>query len=62
MNKGKYGQDLAKISDNEFAEFLLKFAFMTPEQMEERDNLPTKEARREFMRNLPLPQLQRKGN
>jgi hypothetical protein len=57
MNKGKFGQDLAKISDNEFAEFLLKFAYMTPEQMEERDNLPTKEARREFMRNLPLPAL-----
>lgn len=55
MNKGKYGQDLAKISDNDFAEFLLKFAYMTDAQMEERNNLPTKEARREYMRNLPLP-------
>jgi len=57
MNKGKFGQDLAVISDSEFAEFLLKFAYMTQEQLAERDALPTKEARREFVRNLPLPRL-----
>jgi hypothetical protein len=29
---------------------------MTDEQMAEREALPTKEARQEFMRNLPLPE------
>jgi hypothetical protein len=29
---------------------------MTEEQMAEREALPTKEARRDFMRNLPLPE------
>lgn len=57
MNKGKFGQDLAVISDNDFADFLLKFAYMTQEQLAERDALPTKEARREYVRNLPLPAL-----
>lgn len=57
MPKGKFGQDLAVVSDNDFADFLLKFAYMTQEQVEERDALPTKEARREFVRNLPLPSL-----
>jgi hypothetical protein len=55
MRKGRFGQDLAETSDQEFADFLLKFAFMTPEQMDERNSLPTREARKAYMKNLPLP-------
>jgi len=53
----KKGQDLlAELSTQDLYEFLLKFAFMTEEQMAEREALPTIEARRDFMRNLPLPE------
>jgi hypothetical protein len=57
MRKGKFGQDLSQTSDSDFADFLLKFAYMTPEQMEERDALPTREARKAYMKNLPLPKI-----
>ena len=55
--KGRFGQDLTQISDADFADFLLKFAFMTPEQLAERDALPTREARRAYVKNLPLPKI-----
>lgn len=55
MNKGKYGQDLDLISDKDFADFLVKFAEMTDEQLAEREALPTREARREYVKNLPMP-------
>lgn len=54
-NKGKYGQDLDLISDDDFADFLVKFAVMTDEQLAEREALPTREARREYVKNLPRP-------
>jgi hypothetical protein len=57
MSKGKFGQDLSEISDSDFADFLLKFAFMTDAQLAERDALPTKEARKAYVRNLPLPKI-----
>ncbi len=59
MKITKKGEDLlakTSLTKEEFAEFLLKFAFMTEEQMAEREALPTQEARKEFMRNLPLPE------
>lgn len=59
MRITKKGKDLlanSSLTPQEFAEFLLKFAFMTNEQMAEREALPTREARKEFMRNLPLPE------
>lgn len=57
MRKGRFGQDLDLVSDQDFADFLLKFAFMTEKQLAEREALPTKEARKEYVRNLPLPKL-----
>jgi hypothetical protein len=59
MKITKKGKDLlaeTSLTPKEFADFLLKFAFMSDEQLAERDALPTKEARQEFMRNLPLPE------
>ena len=53
--KGKELLESSEVSEQEFSEFLLKFAFMTDEQLAERDALPTKEARKEFIKNLPLP-------
>lgn len=53
--KGKELLDSSEISEKDFSEFLLKFAYMTDEQLAERDALPTKEARQEFVKNLPLP-------
>lgn len=55
--KGRFGQDLSQTSDKDFADFLLKFAYMTPEQLAERDALPTREARKAYIKNLPLPQI-----
>ena len=55
----KKGEDLlAKTSIHtvEFHKFLLKFAFMTDEEFAEWETLPTKEARKEYMKNLPLPE------
>lgn len=60
MTKGRFGQDTELVSDSDFAEFLLKFAHMTPEQMEERDALPTREARQAYIKNLPFPKLGKK--
>jgi hypothetical protein len=57
MRKGRFGQNLDKMSDQDFADFLLKFAFMTDAQLAERDALPTMEARREYVKNLPLPKM-----
>ena len=57
MAKGKFGQDLDKMSDQDFADFLLKFVYMTEEQLAYREALPTKEARKEYVKNLPLPKL-----
>jgi len=59
MRKGRFGQDLDLISDTDFADFLLKFAFMTDAQLAERDALPTKEARRQYVKDLPLPKRKR---
>jgi hypothetical protein len=56
MAKGKYGQNLDLVSDEDFADFLLKFAFMTDEQLAEREALPTREARKAYVRNLPMPE------
>ena len=59
MRITKKGEDLlakTSLTKEEFTEFVLKFAFMTEEQMAEREALPTKEARRDFMRNLQLPE------
>jgi len=59
MRITKKGEDLlakTSLTKEEFTEFVLKFAFMTDEQLAERDALPTKEARQEFMKNLPLPE------
>ncbi len=56
MAKGKYGQNLDLVSDEDFADFLLKFAFMTDEQLAEREALPTREARKAYVRNLPIPE------
>ena len=59
MRITKKGEDLlakTSLTKEEFTEFVLKFAFMSDEQLAERDALPTKEARQEFMRNLPLPE------
>jgi len=53
--KGQDFLDAEGLSDNDFAEFLLKFAFMSDEQLAERDALPTKEARKAYVKNLPLP-------
>ena len=53
--KGKELLESSEVSEQEFSDFLLKFAFMTEEQLAERDALPTKEARKEFVKNLPLP-------
>ncbi len=57
MRKGRFGQDLDLMSDDDFAETLLKMVFMTDAQHAERDALPTKEARRAYVRSLPLPKL-----
>ncbi len=54
----KKGKDLLKensLSEKDFAEFLLKFAFMTEAQLAEREALPTREARRAYVKNLPMP-------
>lgn len=62
MRVTKKGQDLldsGELSENDLADFLLKFAFMTDEQLAERDALPTKEARKAYVKNLPLP---KRGN
>ena len=59
MRITKKGEDLlakTSLTKEEFTEFVLKFAFMSDEQLAERDALPTREARQEFMRNLPLPE------
>ena len=56
MAKGKYGQNLDLVSDEDFADFLLKFAFMTDEQLAEREALPTREARKAYVSNLPMPE------
>ena len=59
MRITKKGEDLlaeTSLTPKEFTDFLLKFAFMSDEQLAERDALPTKEARQEFMKNLPLPE------
>jgi hypothetical protein len=58
MRVTKKGKDLLEseeISEKDFSEFLLKFAYMTDEQLAERDALPTREARKEFVKNLQLP-------
>lgn len=49
--KGKELLDSGDISP----ESLLKFAFMTDEQLSAWNALPTKEAREKFMNELPLP-------
>lgn len=59
MRITKKGKDLLEsneVSEKDFSDFLLKFAFMSDEQLAERDALPTKEARKEFMKNLKLPE------
>jgi hypothetical protein len=54
--KGKDLIESGEVSEKDFSDFLLKFAFMSDEQLAERDALPTREARKEFMKNLPLPE------
>ena len=59
MRITKKGEDLlakTSIHTEEFQKFLLKFAFMTDEEFSEWETLPTKEARKEYMKNLPLPE------
>ena len=59
MRITKKGEDLlakTSIHTEELQKFLIKFDFMTDEQFAEWETLPTKEARQEFMRNLPLPE------
>jgi hypothetical protein len=53
--KGKEFLESSELSEKDFADFLLKFAFMSDEQLAEREALPTREARKEFMKNLQLP-------
>lgn len=54
-SKGKDLIESGEVTEEDFSDFLLKFAFMTDEQLAERDALPTREARKEFMKNLQLP-------
>jgi len=54
--KGKDLIESGEVSEKDFSDFLLKFAYMSDEQLAERDALPTREARKEFMKNLPLPE------
>ena len=59
MRITKKGEDLlakTSIHTAEFQKFLLKFAFMTDEEFAEWETLPTKEARKEYMKKLPLPE------
>ena len=59
MRITKKGEDLlAKTSIHtvEFQKFLLKFAFMTDEEFAEWETLPPKEAGKEYIKNLPLPE------
>jgi hypothetical protein len=53
--KGKELLESGEVSEKDFSEFLLKFAFMTSEQFTEWQTLPTKETRKAFIKNLPLP-------